>query len=513
MAHKGSNYTFPGNFYRDSRLNVMNISVQPLSETKQPARNTLFRDKISNDTRDFKTIFCSLAANSSNYALSESGRSVTKSRKIFWILVFVFGLVGSMSQIGQFLAAYFNYPVVININIINLKKQQLPAVTICNMNIVRREFLPCLENKMEYDECNSTNVEVKSEETTEVFTDYPNISDFSSTSCEDLYRLGQKTGKLFKWITSFPSLSFESRIKYGHTARNFIHACYFNGRTCVASEFKLSSSYIYGNCFTFNSATENKSALNVQFQGPNYGLDLILNLESHKYIPSTDGVGARIHIHDPYHEPDIEDGGINLSPGFETSIALSKRSIIRLPAPYKDRCKKYGQGDSIEKCKTQCVDNLYINFCSCSIRKDTMNYRQCDFTSFRDACCIVEINEKECESECPLPCEETDFKMQVSSLVWPSKAFYNEYLESFLSTNISLNISSLEEFRESVLKVKIYFDTLKHKVYEQKPLYQSTDVLSQIGGQVSLWLGLSSIFLFECVINVLDLWLYERKRH
>lgn len=42
------------------------------------------------------------------------------------------------------------------------------------------------------------------------------------------------------------------------------------------------------------------------------------------YAPVTTSVGARVVIHEADVEPDPEDNGINISPGYETSVALQQ---------------------------------------------------------------------------------------------------------------------------------------------------------------------------------------------
>lgn len=42
------------------------------------------------------------------------------------------------------------------------------------------------------------------------------------------------------------------------------------------------------------------------------------------YIPISSSIGARIVIHEPHTRPNPEDYGINISPGFETSVAIQQ---------------------------------------------------------------------------------------------------------------------------------------------------------------------------------------------
>lgn len=507
-VHGKNNQIIPDRTYSETSIKALNNTVEENnSKITQTTQNVTENNRNPNSI-DLKAMISNFLKISSNYALNQVGCSTTKTRKIFWLLVFIIGLIGSLSQVGQFLSVYFSYPVVICLNVINVKKQQLPAVTICNVNVIKKNFLPCLENKLSYNECFSTSRKARSNIAQED-NDTHKKQNTSLAYCEEAE--GNITKKNLEFESSFHSLDFDDRVKYGHNVKDFIHSCSFNGRLCSYKDFKVSSSYTHGSCYTFNSATENKPALNMQFHGPSQALELIINLESDEYIPYTDAVGARVQIHNRHEEPYVEEDGLNLSPGFETSLALSKYSITRLPAPYKDMCKEYALGESIQKCQRECFNDLSVEFCSCSLVKDnSKKFRPCNFTNPYEYCCLLEINKEECENRCPLPCEETHYKIKASSLVWPSKPYYDMYSEDFRTSDLS-NLS-FEKVRTSWLKLKIYFDTLDHKTYQQKAMFQSSEVFSQIGGQLGLWLGLSLIFLFECVVNFMDILMYERKR-
>ncbi|GFW39531.1 transposable element Tc1 transposase [Trichonephila clavipes] len=58
-------------------------------------------------------------------------------------------------------------------------------------------------------------------------------------------------------------------------------------------------------------------------------LDITLNLEVPDYSPITSSVGARVVIHKANAQPNPEDYGININPGFETSVAI-QQVIIRI---------------------------------------------------------------------------------------------------------------------------------------------------------------------------------------
>eukprot|EP00057_Strongylocentrotus_purpuratus_P018465 XP_011672939.1 PREDICTED: acid-sensing ion channel 5-like [Strongylocentrotus purpuratus] len=51
--------------------------------------------------------------------------------------------------------------------------------------------------------------------------------------------------------------------------------------------------------------------------------------------------------------------------------------------------------------------------------------------------------------------------------------------------------------RRNMAKVEIFYDEFNYEYIRQDPAYTIPDLLSDIGGQLGLWLGLSIITIFE----------------
>ncbi|GFQ70875.1 FMRFamide-activated amiloride-sensitive sodium channel [Trichonephila clavata] len=179
----------------------------------------------------------------------------------------------------------------------------------------------------------------------------------------------------------------------------------------------------------------------------------------------------------------------------------------RMPYPYKDNCKDYEKGDSKRQCNSVCNQKKISKFCNCSIPYGILEAdRFCNYTNVTELCCVYQ-GQKEyglaITCKCPLECESVSFDLKISSGVWPAKP---ENLDSVYSKQ------TIEVLRENMIKVRIYFDTLEQLTYEQKAMFEDSEVLSQVGGQMGLWLGLSLAAMFECLENIVLLWHY-RKQH
>ena len=209
---------------------------------------------------------------------------------------------------------------------------EFPAVTVCNINCYRRQFKSCGTQRLTYHECLGKNETLERE--------VPLSYNITLPECKKDWQISFKNSDndKFDWMYQLFSLSYANLIKYGHQFEDFIQSCVYNGLVCDGQDFQVSTSDLYGNCYTFNFKPSSIKP------GPTIGLQLELNLELNQYSTLTQSVGAVIQIHKPHNEHSISENRIFLRPGYETHITATKSVTSRLPAPYKDRCKKYELG-------------------------------------------------------------------------------------------------------------------------------------------------------------------------
>ncbi|KAF8793542.1 FMRFamide-activated amiloride-sensitive sodium channel-like [Argiope bruennichi] len=472
-------------------------------------RNTNSNRKITKDDsplpKSYSELTSSFFKKSSVYALSQIGNSNTTRRKVFWAFILIGGIIGCCSQVYRYLSAYYEYPVVINIDSVNWFNQKFPGVTICNLNAVRSKNLGCVIWKIKHNNCFGPYYAGPNDLKTAVTWNSPYCFEENGTTLSDEFV------ERIQFISLYYSLDDSSRFHYGHQIADFIQSCSFNGEECSHTDFTLHPDGMYGNCFTFNKANATKEPLRTSFVGPNSGLTLELDVQSPEYTWLSKSVGARVVIHDPYQEPTPQDQGINVSPGFETVLGLSLEAMKRLPYPYKDHCKKYEKGDSKRNCDTICNKKKVSKHCSCSAPFGALYAeRYCNFANLSELCCVYQGQKEEdlevkynITCDCPLECESVSYELKISSGVWPARS--ENLGEEYKNAN-------LEELRETKLKLKVYYDTLEQLTYEQKPMFEDSEVLSQVGGQMGLWLGLSLAAMFECLENIVLLWHYRKKK-
>lgn len=448
-----------------------------------------------------KTSYCKRVTsdflqNSSLFVFKNIETSNTLLQKMFWIVVLLIGIGGCVQQVTQFLVCYFKYPVVIDIEKVRAFDSVFPAVTICNMNSIRQDFKECLGKRIYNKDCLSPGQETD-------FEIYENITQPICYNDLDIYRdVGNTNASSPSFKELFTRQKLKSRRKYGHQIEEFYVVGKFDDFNYLDyPDFQPSVSSIYGNCYTFNAGEFKYISTKSGSRG---GLYLELNLELDKYTAFSSAAGVRVQVHDPYTQNDADTKGLTISPGFATSIAITKEVHTRLPPPYKDKCKKYDSGNDKNSCSNKCLENATLSECFCSLLKNTNDDTpRCDFTNPLVLCCLSRVKSKS-TCNCPLACLETKYKMQVSSVVWPSRNYYdNKKYDFYGRLNGTYGRLPYEKARETYLKLKIYYNTFDYTIYKQYPMYLNSELLSQIGGQIGLWLGLSLTFIFECIENIM----------
>ncbi|GIY83157.1 degenerin mec-10 [Caerostris extrusa] len=163
------------------------------------------------------------------------------------------------------------------------------------------------------------------------------------------------------------------RFLIGHMSSEFLVECSFEGKICPQKYIHVFINFRYGNCITINKKYQDKEheIFRTSNTGVGSGLILKLNLETEYYLPSTHTVGAKVIIHDPSEDPNPEEEGYILTPGYENLISVRQTIVQRLPAPYKDHCTDYETEETASiKNKNECIRACIQghNFCTMRLR-------------------------------------------------------------------------------------------------------------------------------------------------
>ncbi|XP_050401081.2 degenerin unc-8-like [Patella vulgata] len=210
------------------------------------------------------------------------------------------------------------------------------------------------------------------------------------------------------------------------------------------------------------------------------------------------------------------DNGISVSPGFATSIGLNAVEMIRLEPPHSDCANKGLINDLYMKnlktnysklsCMKSCYQMLIIEECNCSEPFYYVENREnvCNMTNNTIAQCTQNIKTSRqadydaCDDKCPQACYEQRYEKSISMASWPSDAYEKQLTDRVQKTSSTL-VNHKDFKTKEFVKLQVYYQELVFKRIENTKSYESMNLISDIGGQLGLWLGLSAITIGELI--------------
>ena len=274
----------------------------------------------------------------------------------------------------------------------------------------------------------------------------------------------------------------------------------------LGNYFESFYTYTYGTCFRFNSGKNltNHSVpiliSTIGGQDDAFALSVI--------APG----GLALWIHNESSPPkiiyyNIHNGNrILASNQFYTQIIIDRMAESRLGIPYNDcyknesefrlnqtiinYIKSTGETYSYQNCLEYCFDLAFIknNPCNCSNATIGNVWELCWQTveqSIHSSCTWNFKQDfyhksiiQECSQYCPIECNSYEFQKE---------------------------ISSVSEFNTNVTRLKMFYRTLKYTLVKEKNKYPLEDLISNIGGILGLFVGISFVNLAELIELVAEL--------
>ena len=426
--------------------------------------------------------------------------------KLIWILFFlVFACLTSWFLIFGVLN-YFEFEVVSKIRVYNEETLVYPVVTICDANPFTTKYAEdLLEDSVIQDETLMAimKYEEKNPIRKKLFLYFLKMQSFQASGMYKAFHLNdtdkQKLG-----------ISFDS----------VLQSCYFNGNMCTISDFRWVFNYMLGNCFQFNSANGLKET---KMSGLSFGFALLIgNLTNYNKYTTFFSSGLRIFIHNSsYFSTTASE--LFVETGKHTSISIKKTHTLRASMPYSD-CRElngiksayfdyikslnghYRQKDCLELC----LQKFIIDSCKCFFSMFTfLNtthppcYTQSDMECYLKTFYASTANiDTLCSQECPLECDYVTYELTASSLSYPNKHFFEEM------KNVSKEYEnmSIDELKGSHLALNIFYPNKEYTEISESPKTNFVDLISNLGGALGIFLGLSVfsfIEIFEVMLKIL----------
>lgn len=232
--------------------------------------------------------------------------------------------------------------------------------------------------------------------------------------------------------------------------------------------------------------------------------------------------GLYVDIHDSAEHIHKFQGTI-LPTGFHTHIAIRKTKVTRMKHPFASDCYNDNENGytkiipgkhSVSNCMLSCLGIEMYKKCQDvfpSMRQfmDDTTYPKRTNKTFQEVAPCLDNAMKRFTSaknqaekcNCRLPCEQTYYETRVTQNPWP-KSWQVAHLTQILSdvTKIPKEQIGLELIKKYMIKVSIYYDDPTETEITEKELYETAKIVSDLGGQMGMFMGASFLSLVELLV-------------
>ena len=290
-----------------------------------------------------------------------------------------------------------------------------------------------------------------------------------------------------------------------------------------------------------------------------------------RFSPMASNEGVRVVIHPPDTEPYPHTEGFDVPPGYSVSFGVRARQNIRIGPPHgncsdDDPFGLDGQAYRLISCQKKCLQRAIIQHCGC---KDIHLPGHTNFSDTRfctqdddipELCrllgtddCLAALmrlyNRVLCARDvasrmtrngtfsrncgCYPPCHELSYDVTYSLSRWPAESFDGEeaYIDIFETEgyparfmgpgdeeklDLYANYFDPENRRiamKDFARLNVYIADSNVLKTEESEDYSQSQLLSDIGGQLGLWVGISVITLAEVLELVVDLVRHIMAKH
>ena len=383
--------------------------------------------------------------------------------RLVWLAVVLGATIGCLITITDRIKYLISDPLSTTISVTKEHALTFPAVTVCNLNIWRADS---------FDE---TILGLIREQVNQ------NISD--ELNCDALE-------SIFTNIPTFEELNVQARYR----VEELITRCEFATNDCgnLTEVFEPVLTNL-GICYTFNSGKV-KPPLQSVGAGERHGLLLEVDVDQKQYLTAEDA-GVKIAVHTQSEPPLPDDYGIAVPTGKKAFVRV-KQLNTNYQTHSKKHCKSnddlstfnFLRGEfntySEAACLVDCQYTSIADNCACVGARsfyspDTADYSQLPNCTLKSMCCTDDelLSPKNCT--CPVACSSVSYETSVSYSTYPA-----EYISDYIDST-------------DFLRVSVYFETLNVETYTTYHAYLFIALLSDIGGQSGLFLGLSVISILE----------------
>ncbi|CAF0992779.1 unnamed protein product [Brachionus calyciflorus] len=428
---------------------------------------------------------------STSHGIPNIIRSERYTLRFMWIFFTVISTGLCSYMIVQSIMNYFSYETTSKIQIKTETSSIFPAITICNINFFTSTYSAEFIKNLSFD-----------------------IPSYSYFDYDKYYTI--------RHIISTSDNLMSNSYKFGDSLEKLILNCHLLTIDCKNKEYwNYYYHQFYGNCYQINTKKEN--LIRVSQTGWYNALNIVLNISLADGLEGLlSSFGAVVMIHNQTTSP-LSTDAFSVSPGIETSIAISRQFRSSLPKPYSNcdgdtsnpnafnsklfklitsRNISYNQ----KLCIDLCFQDLIIQECQCyyvsfpffgdkSINPCYNNTQYECFNSkfgnnFRDSSIVNEI----CQPQCPLECQNMNYK-----IFYSFNDFINEKNNDDLNNFFNFTGTNRRHMKKDLISLYFYYESLSYEEITEKESIDLVGLLSNLGGIAGLFLGISFLSLVEII--------------
>ena len=259
------------------------------------------------------------------------------------------------------------------------------------------------------------------------------------------------------------------------------------------------------------------------------------------------GLSVTLHSHGEFPQPQTE--GISVMPGHSTDISYTIEHTEGLSQPYGDCIRNTsleglsGFSYSPTPCSVICRQERTVHECGCPsvygvVPDDYKNMAYCGtFKDDNDTIALeTVIKETECETSvwlefgnsaslrdgcgCSPQCSHTTYVSQVAECQWPAPKYYQSFIEQEILSRVDYGDHKVHEqlwktidncasndtgsknydfISENFARVNVFLRVLEIIEMTQTPAYNLSNLFSDMGGTLGLWVGVSILTVAELI--------------
>ncbi|CAM4756955.1 unnamed protein product [Rotaria magnacalcarata] len=456
--------------------------------------------------------------NTPSHGIRPISRAKTLQTRLFWAYTFWIFTILMCTFIYTIIMNHITNPMKIHLSIRQYRDPaHFPAITFCNINPlqhdgfnddIRKSILPG--------------------------------GDPSSRVNETAYRKAV-SDYVNRILMAHVNGEVDPFVKWGFKLNDLLIRCIFNKRRCHQNLTQLYHPD-YGNCYTFDNDhdVEEQELNDVRHDWSvdddngqnNYKLFLELFLHQMQYNEYFENRASfRIFIHRKNELPVLSQNSLFLAPNKYTKLSFSQsiKSFSRqcrteltdeMKNIFRTHTIRYTQALCYKLCEKRyleqrchCVERTLAVFYQFFNDKNTNNAhtaRKSSICSMDEPCLKerIHFNSSESCQECLPECEFIQYSVQSSYAHYPnmkanghvSKRVQQHFIRDKRNNESSSGTELANVYmgiRDNIVAVEISASSDPTEILTESPMYTWVDLISSIGGQTSLWIGVSLISLVE----------------